>query len=200
MVRMPWATYLWPGLPQLWQQGRWSALGLAVGFGLLVNLALMASFVWVELLAPVWLRLLWLVIVGSWTAAAAATAWYGWGVAPRKAQSAEAMFREALTEYLKENWFEAERTLLKLLEAHPGDVEARLLLATLLRHNQRYREALAHLARLDLLQDADRWALEISVEKQLLAEAIAEEQARLPGETDTAGIDTTRPTASPRAA
>jgi hypothetical protein len=200
MVRMPWATYLWPGLPQLWQQGRWSALALAVGYGLLVNLALMASFVWVELLTPLWLRLLWFVIGSTWAAAAAATAWYGWGVAPRKANSAEAMFREALTEYLKENWFEAERTLLKLLEAHPGDVEARLLLATLLRHNQRHREALGQLARLELLRDASRWALEIGAEKQLLAEAIRQERSAPAPDTPEPETGTTQPILSPRAA
>ncbi len=196
MVRMPWATYLWPGLPQLWRQGLWSGLALAVGFGALVNLALMASLVWGELLSPAWLRLLWLVIGSIWVGSAAATAWYGWGVMPQKALSAEAMFREALGEYLRENWFEAERTLLKLLDAHPRDVEARLLLATLLRQNERYGEALAQLARLQLLRDAQRWTLEINVERERIATGLAELQS---GGT-TPETDTALPTAQERAA
>ena len=170
MVRMPWATYLWPGLPQLWQQGLWSGLVLAVGFGMLLNVALLASFVWVELLGPAWLRTLWLTLGSVWALSAAATAWHGWGVAPRLVRSAEAMFREALSEYLRENWFEAEQAVHKLLDAHERDVEGRLLLATLLRQTERYAEATAQLARLELLKDAQKWALEIGVEKQLLAE------------------------------
>ncbi len=196
MVRMPWVTYLWPGLPQLWQQGIWSGLLLAVAFGTLVNLALMASFVWVELLGPGWLRLLWLVIGSVWVGSAAATAWYGRGVMPQKAISAEAIFREALSEYLRESWFEAERMLVELLEAHPRDVEARLLLATLLRHNQRYGEALAQLARLELLRDAQRWNLEINVEKQHIAGRLAELRS---GDTNPE-TDTALPTAPQRAA
>jgi len=183
MVRMPWATYLWPGLPQLWRQGLWTGLALAVGFGMLLNVALLASFVWLELLGPVTLRLVWLAVGCLWVVSAAATAWHGWGVAPRLAVSAEAMFREALGEYLRENWFEAEQRLLKLLEAHPRDAEARLLLATLLRHTERYAEAALQLGRLELLKDAQRWTLEMNVEKQLLAES----RERVAAETTTEG-------------
>ena len=174
MVRMPWATYLWPGLPQLWRQGLWWGLALAVGFGILLNLLVMASFVWVELLGPVSLKLAWLAMSVLWLGSAAASVWHSWGVVPRVLGSAEAMFRTALSEYLKGNWFEAERTLGRLLEVRPRDVEARLLLATLLRHNGRLNEALEQLARLELLEDARRWAREIEVERQAIAERMAE--------------------------
>ncbi len=176
MVRMPWATYLWPGLPQLWRQGLWWGLALAVGFGILLNLLVMASFVWVELLGPVSLKLAWLTMSVLWLGSAAASVWHSWGVVPRVLGSAEAMFRTALSEYLKGNWFEAERTLGRLLEVRPRDVEARLLLATLLRHNGRLNEALEQLARLELLEDARRWAREIAVERQAIAERMAEQR------------------------
>ena len=52
MRMLRYATYLWPGLPQLWFEGAWSGLALAVGFGLLVNFLLVASLIWVELIAP----------------------------------------------------------------------------------------------------------------------------------------------------
>ncbi len=174
MVRMPWVTYLWPGLPYLWRQGLWSGLALALGFGVLLNGLLLASFVWVELLSPGMLRAAWFVTGGLWLAAAVTSAWYGWGVAPRRANSAEAMFREALGEYLQGKWFEAERILGRLLDMQPRDIEARLMLATLLRHNARFGEAAEQLARLELLRDAQTWAREIEVEKQAIAEALAE--------------------------
>ena len=37
MGRMPQGTYLWPGLAQLYRDGSWSALGLAVGFAALIG-------------------------------------------------------------------------------------------------------------------------------------------------------------------
>ena len=121
MVRMPWATYLWPGLPQLWRQGLWSGLALAVGLAVCSICSLMASFVWVELLSPGDVaagvagdRSLWIGCGGS------RSAWYGWGVDPRRANSAEAMFREALSEYLQGNWFEAERILAGCWHATPA--------------------------------------------------------------------------------
>lgn len=189
MVRMPWVTYLWPGLPQLWRHGAWGGLAFAVGFGLLLNGLLMASFVWVELLSPGMLRAGWFVATVVWLGAAATSAWYGWGVAPRRATTAEAMFREALGEYLQGKWFEAERILGRLLDTQPRDVEARLMLATLLRHCGRYGEAAEQLARLELLQDARTWAREIGVEKRAIAEAIdAIQQAAVepPAEFETA--------------
>jgi cytochrome c-type biogenesis protein CcmH/NrfG len=81
------------------------------------------------------------------------------------------MFRTALGEYLQGNWFEAEQILGQLLELRPRDVEGRLMLATLLRHNHRLQEALDQLARVELLSDARFWKQEIEVERRMIAAA-----------------------------
>lgn len=47
---MHWAAYLWPGLPHLWIEGSWAGLLLAIGFGALLNLLILATFIW-----PLWL-------------------------------------------------------------------------------------------------------------------------------------------------
>lgn len=47
---MPWAAYLWPGLPHLWIEGSWAGLLLAVAFTLLLNVLVLSTFVW-----PGWL-------------------------------------------------------------------------------------------------------------------------------------------------
>ena len=125
-------------------------------------------------MSPGSLKLAWLATSVLWLGSAMASVWHSWGVVPRVLGSAEAMFRAALSEYLKGNWFEAERTLGRLLEVRPRDVEARLLLATLLRHNGRLNEALEQLARLELLEDARRWAREIEVEREVIAERQSE--------------------------
>jgi cytochrome c-type biogenesis protein CcmH/NrfG len=104
------------------------------------------------------------------------------------------MFREAIHEYLKGSWFETERILSRILQGHPRDVEARLLFATLLRHTGRCQEALDHLARLELLNDASKWAAEIAAEKTWIAETGSRQSDPI------SAIDTPFPTASPRAA
>lgn len=171
MRRMPWATYLWPGLPHLWFSGLWSGLALAAGFAVLLNLLVLASFVWVELLSPLDLRLGWLAVGSLWGGSAAISAWFDRGATAQSgAASAEVLFREALSEYLQGSWFEAETILGRLLHLDPRDVEARLLLATLLRHTGRYQEALNQLNRLERLQDSHLWAREIAAEKQWISE------------------------------
>jgi Tetratricopeptide repeat len=201
MVRMPWVTYLWPGLPQLWYGGLWRGLALAVGFAALLDGLLLASFVWVELLSPRHLRLAWLASGGAWIVLSAASAWYARAMSERRASGSEAMFREAMSEYLKGSWFEAERILGRLLHLHPRDVEARLMLATLMRHTERYAEARDHLARLELLRDAGRWAGEIASEKRLLEDSTTRDDEVGPDRSDpTPAIDIPSPTATPRAA
>ena len=80
-------------------------------------------------------------------------------------------FEEALEEYLKGNWFEAERKLNRLLRRADHDLEARLLMATLMRHTKRYEDATHQLNLLVRLDGSHRWALEIHREGELLTEA-----------------------------
>lgn len=46
--RVPWAAYLWPGLPHLWNAGSWAGLSLAAGFSVLLNVLILSVFVWPE--------------------------------------------------------------------------------------------------------------------------------------------------------
>ena len=67
---MPWATRIWPGLPQIWSRGSWSGLIQAVGFAVAVNLAVLGSFWWVELLPSGLLTFVWLAIGLVWIGSA----------------------------------------------------------------------------------------------------------------------------------
>ncbi|HEX3726706.1 MAG TPA: hypothetical protein VHV08_10710 [Pirellulales bacterium] len=173
MRRVPWVTYFWPGLPQLWGRGLWSALALAIGFGLLLNLLLLTSYVWVELLSRVHLRWSWLALGSLWALSAGLSALFAGRMPLSQTTSGEALFRQALSEYLQGSWFEAEAILGRLLRLDPRDVDARLLLATLLRHTARWYEALEQLDRLERLRDADKWAQEIAAERQEIAEGMS---------------------------
>jgi predicted Zn-dependent protease len=185
MGRTPWAAYLWPGLPQLWRRGSWSALALAVGAAGLVNLALAASLLWTELLAP-------RVRTGAWLVVAAV--WAGSALISRLAESRRTALRgrarggdafaEATEQYLRGHWFEAECAIREMLRRDPRDLEAGLMLATLLRHTGRLGEAAEQLGRLQRLDGWEHWAMEIGRERACLAAADGEQAAAAekPGE------------------
>ena len=172
MRKMSWMMYLWPGLPQLSGRGSWSALVVAVGAAALLNVALLATFVWTELLTPDLRILYWLFLAGAWIFSAGLSGWLR-----RREQSLNQaganrdIFSEALDHYLRGNWFEAERALSRLLRRNRRDAEARLMLATLLRHTRRWDEAARQLDVLVRLEDAQKWELEIRREAELLAAA-----------------------------
>jgi hypothetical protein len=63
--------------------------------------------------------------------------------------------------------------LVRQLKGQPGDVESRLLLATLLRHIKRYDEARRELAHLEKLERALPWQTEIAAERHWLDELSA---------------------------
>lgn len=178
MRRMPWVIYLWPGLPQLSLRGSWYALAVAVGAAALLNLALLGSFVWSELIASDLRRALWVALGVSWVAAAILSVVWGRRQGPgEQRDSAKDIFREAIEHYLKGNWFQAQRVLVGILRNNNRDLDARLMLATLFRHTGRLDEAAAQLDLLTRLEGAGKWELEIQRERELLAEARTDTRA-----------------------
>ena len=169
--RMPWPAYFWPGLPQLARDGNWAALAVAIAAAAVLNAVLLGTCVWTEFVAPgpriicwTFLAAVWIAAIGYWT----------WNDRQRKAVAGpkdDKTFEEALAEYLKGNWFEAERKLTARLGRDEHDIEARLLMATLLRHTKRFDDATHQLNVLVRLDGAHRWSQEIHREGELLMEA-----------------------------
>ncbi len=176
MGRMRWIAYLWPGLPQLGVRGEGSALALAVGTACLLNLALLSTFVWTELLAEDLRTGLWVAVGGSWGLAAGLSALAARRNGSQQDRLVEDEFTEALGYYLKGDWLGAGRTLTGLLRRNADDVEARLMLATLLRHTGQLPEANEQLDRLSLISGAEDWKLEIRRERELLAQKGKQDQ------------------------
>jgi hypothetical protein len=171
MRRMPWPAYLWPGLPQLARDGNWAALAVAVAAAVLLNGVLLGTCVWTEFVAPAPSIICWVFVGVAWTGSIGCWTWIDRQRAAALGASDGKTFEEALEEYLKGNWFEAEQKLTGLLRRDEHDIEARLLLATLLRHTKRFDEATYQLNLLVGLDGAHRWALEIHREGELLLEA-----------------------------
>jgi tetratricopeptide (TPR) repeat protein len=172
---MPWTTCLWPGLPQLWIYGSWTGLALALGTAAGFDLLVLASFGWSELIAPGLRSGVWVAFGVFWVAAA------GWSMRQgRRRLAAEELnprengFTEALDHYLKGDYYQAEHVLEELLRRNLRDVDARLMLATLLRHTGRLDEATRELDTLVRLEGAGKWQWEIERERVLLAETKTE--------------------------
>jgi cytochrome c-type biogenesis protein CcmH/NrfG len=79
-------------------------------------------------------------------------------------------FQSAQHEYLRGHWIECETRLLRLLGAHPQDVEARLLLASVRRRTDRWKEARQALQELKRDEAAGRWKLEMEAEESRIDE------------------------------
>jgi tetratricopeptide (TPR) repeat protein len=196
--KLPKIAYFWPGLPQLWLRGSWAGLVIAVGFTALVNLLILATCVfheWIPLeyqlgggaiVAASWL-------VGWWQSRRAESA-QSMAIQLTAATSddesdtvvsqpavgqtidrGEQLYRDAQQAYLRGDWVAAEQLLLKLLKLDDRDAEARLMLATLWRHQGRHREAVRQLDKLSRLEAADPWQYEIAVERQENAAALTDQ-------------------------
>lgn len=165
----------------MWTRGSWAALAVAVGFTALANALAAATFVWDEWLSDqvrwtAWsaLGIVWLLAYldarADWRRRLAELSA---GAEPGidSDQRCEQWFREAQTAYLTGDWVSSEQTLLKLLKQQPRDAEARLLLATLWRHEGRPEAAAAELDRLDLLEAAAPWRHEIAQERERITAA-----------------------------
>jgi len=172
MRRMPWTTYAWPGLPQLWLYGSWSGLALAIGAATALDILLVTSFGWSELIDRNWRITIWTTFASVWLAAIA------WSIrqcrdeaGARGLDAKGDLFAKALDHYLQGDYYQTEQILENLLRRNARDLEARLMLATLLRHVGRLDEAERQLDILGRFEDADKWELEIENEHNLLTEA-----------------------------
>lgn len=165
----------WPGLPGLWYRGQMSSLLVAVGFSILLNLALVSSFLWRWSLGETFPAVAWPVIFIIWST----SAWVAYQrltdvmSVPSSDKVADpdrpdTLFIQAQREYLGGHWEEAESLLRRRISNAPRDVEARLLLVTLFRHTRRLDEARDHLSEMRRYDEALEWEFEADRERQLI--------------------------------
>jgi tetratricopeptide (TPR) repeat protein len=87
------------------------------------------------------------------------------------------LFLAARGEYLRGEWNKATDLLQQLLRRDPRDAEARLMLATLMRHEGEIEEAREHLRKLQRLERAGHWNEEIQREwQQLTWQSVTQEE------------------------
>ena len=175
---MPWGwrlLCLWPGLARLWLRGDFQALGFAVCFSVLLNLALVSSLIWPAYLGPRFLLLAWPILALVWLG----NAWFSWRWLPSWLQvghkfaappelRVDTLFNQAQREYLRCHWAEAQGLLERRLRLRPRDVESRLLLVSVLRRVGRFQLATKELELLEGMDEARPWSLELSRERERL--------------------------------
>jgi len=163
-------TLAWPGLPWLWLRGSAAGLVLAAAFAVVLDAAIVTTFLWSELVEVQ-------VTIGLWTAAAAiwivatisAVAAFPSALASGRDAMVDAMFVAARDAYLARDWLTAESKLRAALELSPTDGEAQLLLATLLRRVGRLDEARGALQKLARSDSGGPWRSAITRELDFLA-------------------------------
>jgi cytochrome c-type biogenesis protein CcmH/NrfG len=113
----------------------------------------------------------WLALVLVWALSVMLSIRQLRGFDPHKAtNAAEDLFRRAQSEYLNGNWIAAEQLLTQLVRSNPQDVDAQLMLASLLRRTGQLTEASQRLRKLEATDGAEKWRDEIKRERQLLDE------------------------------
>ena len=166
------STLLWPGLPWLWRRGSRAGLLVAVAFAIVLDTAIVSTWVWTELVELQVAVLLWVSAGAIWLLGTmSAVSAFPPPLMLAQDAATEKMFVEARDAYLARDWVTAETKLLALLALRPVDGEAQLLLASLLRRVGRTGEAAKALATLARSDTGLRWQSAIHREQKLLERA-----------------------------
>lgn len=171
MTSTRYLTLLWPGLPWLWLRGSVAGLMLAIAFAVALDMAILLTWIWTELVAVEFALGLWAATAGVWAVATlSAVTTFPPPLPTGRNEAAEALFVAARDAYLGRDWLAAETKLRGLLVVAPTDGEAQLLLATLLRRVDRRVESRAALEKLSRSDAGRPWQAVIRRELTRLAE------------------------------
>ena len=201
-------TLLWPGLPWLWLRGSVAGLALATAFAVVLDVAIVFTWVWSDMAAGKVVLALWAATAAIWVVATlSAVTTFPPPLPTGRDEAAEALFVAARDAYLARDWLAAETKLRGLLVVAPTDGEAQLLLGTLLRRAGRRAESRAALERLARSDVGRPWLAVIGRElRRIEADAAAgestdESPATLPlGMQASTGRDGLRESPAARAA
>ena len=170
-------TLVWPGLPWLWLRGSFAGLVLAIAFAVTVDVAILTTFIWSDLVEFSFTLAVWTATAIVWiVSTVSAVAAFPPLLPQRLAAEIDPLFVRARAAYLARDWVVAETRLRELLGLAPTDAEAQLLLVTLLRRSGRRDEARRGLEKLSQSDSGARWSRVIASERARI-ESSSEEPA-----------------------
>ncbi|MDA1039779.1 MAG: tetratricopeptide repeat protein [Planctomycetota bacterium] len=165
-------TLVWPGLPWLWLRGSLGGLVLALAFAVLLDMAIVTTWIWSELVDLSVSIGIWTATIAVWImATASAASSFPAPISQGPDAAANTLFVKARDAYLARDWLTAETRLRAALALAPTDGEAQLLLATLLRRVGRKAEAKRALEQLSRSDSGAPWQTAIARELVLLDHA-----------------------------
>ncbi len=163
-------TLVWPGLPWLWLRGSMAGLVLAVAFAVTVDVAIVTTFIWPDLVELPLTIGCWTAVGVIWLASTvSAIAAFPAPLASPSPAEVDPLFRRARDAYLARDWLAAELRLREVLDMAPTDGEAQLLLGTLLRRVGRLEEARIAFEKLASSDSGAPWRQAITAELRLIA-------------------------------
>ncbi|MFM1902534.1 MAG: hypothetical protein RLZZ440_434 [Planctomycetota bacterium] len=172
-------TLIWPGLPWLWLRGSFAGLVLAVAFAVTLDVAVVTTFIWPDLVELSFLLAVWTAASIVWlVSTVSAVAAFPPPLSCRPPAEVDPLFVRARAAYLARDWVAAETRLRELLALAPTDGEAQLLLGTLLRRTGRIDEARRALEQLAQSDAGGRWQRAIRDELARLEPRPAQESDR----------------------
>lgn len=184
-------TLLWPGMPWAWLRGSAAGLVLALAFAVVLDLAIVATWIYSDFFGiPVSLGL-WAAVAAVWiVATVSAVTAFPPPIRTTRDTATDALFVAARDAYLTRDWLTAETKLRSLLVVAPTDGEAQLLLATLLRRVGRLKESRGALEKLSRSDSGGPWLSAIARELERVAAA-----AKKPSAPATTGSEDDEETA-----
>lgn len=164
---------LWPGLEYLARHGSFRAWLVAMFYAFFAMAVIAVTLLWDSILPPFSQTLLLILFVGTWLLGLIVSRRFEQAFEEaqkqrRKDAAAQDTLPLAQTEYLRMNFFEAERLLRERLTKFPEDVPARFFLISVLKKQKRKDEALEQIAILEKNTQLGFWSLDIPHEKKAL--------------------------------
>ncbi|MBM4001931.1 MAG: hypothetical protein FJ295_01395 [Planctomycetes bacterium] len=182
---------VWPGLPWIWLQGQIRGLLTALSFALLLNLALVTTFVWPEWLPFLPRSAFWIGLLGFWSVSAWNSHRYLKAQArlpksrplsavaettparteEKEREQADRLLEQAVQRYLQRQWPEAESGLRQIADGAGADdakLFARLTLAALYRRTGRPDLSYQELDHLAGMPGNGKWEYEVQRERSRL--------------------------------
>jgi hypothetical protein len=156
------ALCVWPGLPQIWSGQEILGLILAASFAAVLNLTLVAGWIWTESFAPGWFGLFAATTACHWSACAGYTLWWVWLRHPERHRAEiDRLFREATESYLQGRWNETRRRLERILAMDDTDADALMQLGALFVRTEQPAMARRTFRRCLELDGGAKWRWEI---------------------------------------
>lgn len=175
--RLRWPTaclHAWPGWTKLWNEGDLRSLLLSLLFGIFLNLWIAATWSWPQWWTGQgwWSCLAALAVAASASAFLAKDSLRSLALRQAPAKSADQWLQDAQESYLQANYPEAEASLHRIFAAGHQDIEAMLLMISVLRRTGRIAQAQFCIDRLRLLERAAPWMAELDQEQKKLRQQL----------------------------